>query len=92
MASALREIKGAEKRIYEKADELGIDRDRAMLGSVQESLRNSSLKDAMNLFGKWQARTPAEYTAEYFHIGTHPSFDYCTKGSITCSTSNFARK
>ena len=73
MTSALREIKSAEKRIYEKADELGIDRDRAMLGSVQESLRNSSLKDAMNLFGKWQARTPAEYeyTAEYFHFGTY---------------------
>ena len=32
--SALREIKSAEKRIYEKADELGIDRDRVMLGSV----------------------------------------------------------
>ena len=76
VTAALREIKSAEKRIYEKADELGIDRDRPLLGSVQEKSRSSSLKDALSLFGNWSARTPAELTAEYFHIGTTDSFGY----------------
>jgi hypothetical protein len=67
----MRTIKSAETLTYQKADELGVDSDTVVPGSVQGSLRNSSLKDAMNTLGGWQARTPAEVTAEYYQIGNN---------------------
>lgn len=50
----MKAVEKAEKRMYDEADESGID---------------ISIKDALHTLGGWQARSPADFTAEYFKFG-----------------------
>lgn len=67
---AYQEVERAEKRMYKWADDEEIETD-------------YSIQEAMNTGGRWRARLPAEFTAEYFKFGNQISHINSVRGN-TC--------
>ena len=63
-----KEVKAA-LRSMEKAEELGLESDRVQVNSLWK-LHDTSLKEILNVLGGWRARSPSEFAAEFFQMGT----------------------
>lgn len=67
------EVKNA-LRAMEKAEELGLEADSALPVRPPPNDRSTSLTEALNTLGGWQARSPSEFAAEFFQMGEQNSY------------------
>ena len=66
---AMPSLEKAEKRMFEVAGQLGMDGDRVVQVGSYGPKSDCSQKEGLDAFAGWVARTPAEITAEHFHLG-----------------------
>ena len=67
--TAMTSLQNAEKRMFDVAGQLGMDGDRLVQVGSYGMKSDCSQKEALEVFGGWVARTPAEITAEHFYLG-----------------------
>ena len=64
-------VEKAQNRMFEVAEELGMDGDSVVQVGSYGPKRDCSQKVGLDAFGGWVARTPVEITAEHFQFGKH---------------------
>ena len=75
-------LEKAEKRMFDVAGQLGMDGDRVVQVGSYGPKSDCSQKEGLDAFGGWVARTPAEITAEHFHLGKYKFQALATVGEV----------